>query len=57
VADVKQAEGTCEVAKTYLDWTIIRSPVNGVVMEKLVNANELVVPQASAADVAPALRC
>src|SRR5439155_11804926 len=44
-ADVKQAEGTYELAKTYLDWTVIRSPVNGVVLEKLVNANELVVPQ------------
>jgi HlyD family secretion protein len=44
-ADLKQAEGTYDLAKTYLDWTIIRSPINGVVLEKLVNPNELVVPQ------------
>ncbi len=42
---VKQAEGATELAKTYLDWTIIRSPVDGVVLEKLVSPNELVVPQ------------
>src|SRR5262249_15117014 len=44
-ADVQQAGGTLELAKTYLDWTVIRSPINGVVLEKLVNPNELVVPQ------------
>jgi RND family efflux transporter MFP subunit len=44
-ADLKQAEGAYELAKTYLDWTTIRSPINGVVLEKLVNPNELVVPQ------------
>jgi HlyD family secretion protein len=44
-ADLKQAEGAHELAKTYLDWTTIRSPINGVVLEKLVNPNELVVPQ------------
>ena len=32
-------------SQTYLDWTTIRSPINGVVLEKLVNPNELVVPQ------------
>ncbi len=44
-ADVKQAEGALQLAKTYLDWTTIRCPINGVVLEKLVNPNELVVPQ------------
>jgi HlyD family secretion protein len=44
-ADLKQAEGSYELAKTYLDWTTIHSPINGVVLEKLVNPNELVVPQ------------
>ena len=44
-AVVKEAEGSCELAKTYLDWTIIRAPINGVVLEKLVDPNELVVPQ------------
>jgi HlyD family secretion protein len=42
---VKEAEGTRELAQTYLDWCTIRSPVNGVVLEKLVDPNELVAPQ------------
>ncbi len=42
---VQEAEGTRDVAKIYLDWTVIRSPINGVVLEKLVDPNELVVPQ------------
>jgi HlyD family secretion protein len=44
-AAAKEMEGTVEVARTYLDWTIIRSPINGVVLEKLVDAGELVSPQ------------
>ena len=44
-AAVKAAEGAADVARTYVDWCTIRSPVNGVVMEKLVNPNELVMPQ------------
>ena len=44
-ADVKQAQGGYALAKTFLDWCVIRSPVDGVVLEKLVNPNELVVPQ------------
>ena len=44
-ATLKQIEGVVELQRTYLDWTIIRSPINGVVLEKLVDANELVVPQ------------
>ncbi|HWD94413.1 MAG TPA: efflux RND transporter periplasmic adaptor subunit [Verrucomicrobiae bacterium] len=44
-AGVKAAEGAAEVARTYVDWCTIRSPINGVVMEKLVNPNELVMPQ------------
>jgi len=44
-AAVRAAEGACAVAQTYLDWCTIRSPINGVVLEKLVNANELVMPQ------------
>ncbi|MGN6553486.1 MAG: efflux RND transporter periplasmic adaptor subunit [Verrucomicrobiota bacterium] len=39
------AQGAYDVAKTYVDWCTIRSPINGVVLEKLVDANELVVPQ------------
>jgi HlyD family secretion protein len=44
-AAVKAAEGSLDVAKTYVDWCTIRSPINGVVLEKLVNPNELVMPQ------------
>ena len=44
-AGLKEAEGAREVAVTYLDWCTIRSPINGVVLEKLVDPNELVVPQ------------
>lgn len=44
-AAVKAAEGAEEVAKTYVDWCTIKSPINGVVLEKLVNPNELVMPQ------------
>jgi len=44
-AAVKAAQGAMDVAQTYVDWCTIRSPINGVVMEKLVNPNELVMPQ------------
>ena len=44
-AQLQEAEGTYDVAKAYLDWCTIRSPINGVVLEKLVDPNELVAPQ------------
>jgi HlyD family secretion protein len=44
-ASVHEIEGAVELAKAFLDWTVIRSPINGVVLEKLVEPNELVVPQ------------
>jgi HlyD family secretion protein len=44
-AQVKQAEGARKLTETYLDWCIIRSPVNGVIMERLVDPDELVTPQ------------
>jgi HlyD family secretion protein len=44
-ATLKEAEAAQSVAKTYLDWCVIRSPINGVVLEKLVDPNELVAPQ------------
>jgi HlyD family secretion protein len=44
-ATVKEMEGSVALARTYLDWTIIKSPVDGVVLEKLVDAGELVTPQ------------
>jgi len=40
-----EAEGSADVARTYVGWCTIRSPINGVVVEKLVNPNELVMPQ------------
>ena len=44
-AAMKEIEGQYDLARTYLDWTVIRSPINGVVLEKLVDPDELVVPQ------------
>jgi len=44
-AMLQEAQGTVELAKTYLDWTVIRSTIDGVVLEKLVDAGELVTPQ------------
>jgi len=44
-ASMQEALGALELARTYLDWTIIRSPIDGVVLEKLVDAGELVTPQ------------
>ncbi len=44
-AAVREAEASRAVAKLYLDWTVIRSPIDGVVLEKLVDPDELVVPQ------------
>ncbi len=44
-AAVEAAVGSADVARTYVDWCTIRSPINGVVLEKLVSPNELVMPQ------------
>ena len=44
-ASVHEIEGSVELAVAFLSWTVIRSPINGVVLEKLVEPNELVVPQ------------
>jgi HlyD family secretion protein len=42
---VKQAQGSRRLIETWIDWCTIRSPVTGVVLEKLVDADELVTPQ------------
>jgi HlyD family secretion protein len=42
---VQEAEAGLALAKTYLDWTIIRATIDGVVLEKLTEAGELVTPQ------------
>lgn len=41
----REIQGQVDLVKTYIDWTVIRSPINGVVLEKLVDPNELVTPQ------------
>ncbi|MBL9135899.1 MAG: efflux RND transporter periplasmic adaptor subunit [Verrucomicrobiales bacterium] len=44
-AEIKSLEGQLRRIDTWIDWTVIRSPINGVVLEKLVDPNELVTPQ------------
>jgi HlyD family secretion protein len=44
-ATVQQIEGMREHARVQLDWTVIRSPIDGVVLEKLAVAGALVTPQ------------
>ena len=44
-AALQQANGARRLLETWTDWCVIRSPVDGVVLERLVDANELVTPQ------------
>jgi HlyD family secretion protein len=44
-ASLQKAQGSRDEAQTYVDWCTIRSPIDGVVVEKLVNSDELVMPQ------------
>jgi HlyD family secretion protein len=44
-AEVMAAKGQVELAQTYLNWCTIRAPIDGTVLERLVDPNELVVPQ------------
>jgi RND family efflux transporter MFP subunit len=44
-ASLEEIAAGRKLIETYLDWTVIRSPIDGVVLEKLVDPNELVVPQ------------
>ena len=44
-AVLAEVEANRELIGTYLGWCVIRSPINGVVLEKLTEANELVTPQ------------
>jgi RND family efflux transporter MFP subunit len=44
-AQVTIAQGQLALAQTYLDWCTIRAPIDGTILEKLVNPNELVTPQ------------
>ena len=44
-ADITVAQGQVELAQTYLAWCTIRAPIDGTILEKLVDPDELVVPQ------------
>lgn len=44
-ATLQEVQGAKSLIETYIDWCVIRSPIDGVVLEKLVDPNELVVPQ------------
>lgn len=44
-ASLHQTEAAVALMRTFLDWTVIRSPISGVVLEKLVDQGELVTPQ------------
>jgi HlyD family secretion protein len=44
-AAMLEIDGQRALAETYLQWTIIRSPIDGVVLEKLAEPGELVTPQ------------
>lgn len=44
-AQIAQIQGARKLIETWMDWCVIRSPVDGVVLEKLAKANELVSPQ------------
>jgi HlyD family secretion protein len=44
-AELTVAKGQLALAKTYVEWCKIFAPVDGVILEKLAEANELVVPQ------------
>ncbi len=44
-AQIEQLNGARASAQVFLDWTVIRSPIDGVVLEKLADPGELVTPQ------------
>ncbi len=52
-AGVREASALVDLARTQLDWTVIRSPLDGVVLEKLADENELVSPQSFGGDSGP----
>jgi len=43
-AELRVAKSQVELAQTYLDWCVIRAPIDGTILEKLVEPDELVVP-------------
>ena len=44
-AVIQQIDGMRELVRVQLGWTIIRSPVDGVILEKIAKPGELVTPQ------------
>ncbi|HEY5707048.1 MAG TPA: efflux RND transporter periplasmic adaptor subunit [Terrimicrobiaceae bacterium] len=52
-ASMQEAQGSLDLARWLLEWTIIRSPLDGVVLEKLADENELVSPQSFGGDKGP----
>jgi HlyD family secretion protein len=52
-AELLRAQGALDYAATQVEWTVIRSPVDGVVLEKLVDENELVSPQSFGGERSP----
>ena len=52
-AGLREAQGLLEFARRQLEWTIIRSPIDGVVLEKLADENELVSPQSFGGEKGP----
>ncbi len=52
-AGLREAQGLLDFTRWQLAWTIIRSPIDGVVLEKLADENELVSPQSFGGDKGP----
>jgi RND family efflux transporter MFP subunit len=44
-AALVELEGLHRLAQAYVDWCVIRSPIDGIILEKLVDPEELVTPQ------------
>jgi RND family efflux transporter MFP subunit len=44
-AQLQQLAGSRQSAQVWMDWTVIRAPIDGVVLEKLADPGELVTPQ------------
>jgi len=44
-AEIQIAEGQLSLAETHLSWCAIRSPINGTVLAKLAEPDELIIPQ------------
>jgi HlyD family secretion protein len=44
LAQITVAKGQIAHAQTFVDWCVIRAPISGTILEKLVEADELVTP-------------